>query len=80
MKVGEDETNMGARMVMTAQMANRLRTLIVDGRCSPYDARDILVREFRGRRLPCLRTICIDKCFLMVAVELIGSISRRAVS
>ena len=56
-KVDEGKSNMGARMAMTAQMANRLRTLIVEGKRSPYDAREILVRELPGRTIPCLRTI-----------------------
>lgn len=56
-KVDDDKANMGARMAMTAQMADRLRSLIVGGRRSPYDAREILARELPGRRIPCLRTI-----------------------
>ena len=56
-KVDDGKANMGARMRMTVQMANRLRGLIVEDRRSPYDAREILVREFPGRRIPCLRTI-----------------------
>lgn len=51
------KANMGAPMRMTARMAVRLRELIVDGRRSPYDARETLVREFPDRRIPCLRTI-----------------------
>ena len=56
-KVDDGKANMGARMRMTVQMANRLRVLIVEERRSPYDAREILARELPGRRLPCLRTI-----------------------
>ena len=56
-KVDDGKANMGARMRLTAQMANRLRILIVEERRSPYDAREILVREFADRRIPCLRTI-----------------------
>lgn len=56
-KVDDGKANMGARMRLTAQMANRLRILIVEERRSPYDAREILVRELADRRIPCLRTI-----------------------
>ena len=56
-KVDEGKANMGARMSMTAQTANCLRILIVEERRSPYDAREILVRELPGKAVPCLRTI-----------------------
>ena len=56
-KVDEGKANMGARMRMTVQMANRLRFLIVEEKRSPYDARETLVREFPGRRIPCLKTV-----------------------
>ena len=56
-KMDEGKANMGARMRMSAQMANRLRLLIVEGKRSPYDAREILAREFPDRRIPCLKTI-----------------------
>ena len=56
-KVDAGKANMGAGMRMTAQMANRLRILIVEQRRSPYDAREILARELPGRRIPCLRTV-----------------------
>ena len=56
-KVDGGKANMGARMRMTVQMANRLRFLILEEKRSPYDAREILVRELPGRRIPCLKTI-----------------------
>ena len=36
-KVDDGKANMGARMRLTAQMANRLRILIVEERRSPYE-------------------------------------------
>lgn len=56
-KVDDGKANMGARMRMTARMANRLRILIVEEKRSPYDARETLARELPDRRIPCLRTI-----------------------
>ncbi|MBQ5530610.1 MAG: hypothetical protein IIT98_01210 [Kiritimatiellae bacterium] len=41
---------MGARMAVTVQTANRLKVPIAKGRRSPYDAREIIVREFPGNR------------------------------
>lgn len=55
--IREGQANMGARMALTVQMANRLRILIVEEKRSPYDARCILAKENPGKHIPCLRTI-----------------------
>ena len=55
-KVDEGKAQMGAPMRLTAVVADRFRVLVVVEKRSPYDARQILSKEFPDKPLPCLRT------------------------
>ena len=55
-KVDEGKANMGARMVLTAEIANEFRALVCEEKRSPYDARAILAERHPDRRIPCTRT------------------------